>query len=118
MDGFARAIAYANEAFNYEFTGTGDNPFVILPEVDGVVFVGTQTSQRLASVFDSYLDYFEFIDEAHEAGMGVAAVLGRPMHLPCDNKGVDCIIETERDERRPIKSIAEELTRYFRTRGL
>jgi len=113
--GFATSIAYANRSFDYEFTGTDDNPFLSLAEADGVVFVGTQTSKTREAVFESYLDYFEFIDEAHEAGLGISAVLNPHTRLPGDNKGIDYVIEAERGERT-ILSIAEELARYFNTR--
>ena len=111
---FGESIAIAVRSYDHIFTTEGENPFNSLFEADGIVFVGSQTRKLASSVFENKDDYYEFIDEAHDAGKRVAAVLNKQTFLPGYNKNIDFVVRADKGVKT-IKDIAKELTQYFDT---
>ena len=87
--------------------------FPILEEMEGVVFIGPQTSVNnpREAVFSSHNEYWGFLARAHESGLLVAAVLTDLVKLPSNNAEIDFVLKSDRT--MTIRSIAERLAGEF-----
>ena len=108
-DGLMSAIASAIGGERF-YADRNTSPFQYLENVNGVVLV-----HRQQGIFYTEDIYFDFLRQAHTRGIRVAAVLERGDVLPRHNEGLDRVIETTKGERT-IKSIADELSGFFRIR--
>ncbi|MFH1850572.1 MAG: hypothetical protein ABH879_10435 [archaeon] len=91
---FCTKIAYRVDGFGPVFCQgvTEESMPGALEGIEGVVFIGPQTSKQSNGVFRDRQSYWLFVEAAHEHDLGIAAVLPDRYCLPGRNRGIDEVI--------------------------
>lgn len=111
---FMESLADTNKHYEGDFHYRTDfEDLEFLQFVEGVVFVGPQTSKANSdqAVFATYQGYFDFMRKVHREGKYIAAVIRPDMTIPGKEDYIDKVINADRG--RTITSIANDISGFF-----